>query len=83
MSGLRQLGIGLVLGVCLMLAMGQAAAPGANAAAPRYQLVASEENQSYRFFILDHQTNKVYARRVGNHQVPDGGMTIEELLRQR
>ena len=57
--------IGLLLGVCVTLSMGQRAAEPAHKldADYRYQISAvPEQNGAYTLFILDHETNKVYSR---------------------
>jgi hypothetical protein len=62
---LKTLLIGLLLGVCVTLSMGQRAAEPAHKldADYRYQISAvPEQNGAYTLFILDHETNKVYSR---------------------
>ena len=72
--------IGLVLGVCVTMAMGQAPAPRAgDAAAPRYQISSSHDQGVIHLSILDHQTQKVYFFQTGAHR---NGSTIEWILSQ-
>lgn len=57
--------IGLLLGICVPLSMGQRAAEPAHKldADYRYQISAViEANGTPYLFILDHETNKVYRR---------------------
>ena len=78
MRELRSLGIGLVLGVCLVLTAGQAAAPR-EAGGPRYSVTASHPQPgSYEFFIVDHTTNKIYHRT--DSDLRPSGTPIEELI---
>jgi hypothetical protein len=62
----RTLLIGLLLGICVTLSMGQRAAePQKLDADYRYQISAvSRGNGGYVIFVLDHETKKVYSRQV-------------------
>jgi len=83
MRDLRNVGIGLVLGICVMLAVGQAAAPN-NPNGTRYQITPSKaEAGNYEFFIHDLQTNKVYHRTIGSAQLAPEGTLVEDILKQR
>jgi len=76
LTGLRNVALGLLLGVCLTLAVGQAAAPPAPA---RYQITAFRGTDgNLEFIVLDHRTNKIYHEVEG--PVADG-TTVESLLR--
>jgi len=56
--------IGLLLGICVTLSMGQRAAEPAHKldADYRYQISAAPHGDGYVLFILDHETNKIYSR---------------------
>jgi len=65
--------IGLLLGICVTLSMGQRAAEPKQKldADYRYQISAVGNGaDEYTLFILDHETNKVYLRRATS--VSDG-----------
>jgi hypothetical protein len=80
---LRFLGIGLVLGICVVLATGQAAVPQ-EAGGPRYDVTAFRpEAGTYEFFVVDHRTNKVYHRRLGSSQIRQDGTPIEQIIADR
>jgi hypothetical protein len=84
MRELRNLGIGLVLGLLVSIAIGQAAAPK-NAPDPRYQIAMLKDTVAgnVEFFILDHQTNKVYYRLLGLHQLRPDGTPVEKIIEAR
>ena len=80
---IRNIVIGLFIGVVVTLAMGQAAAPDRrqNAAqlAPRYQIAITRDKLENEYlYILDHQTQKVYKRFVGN--MTDSRL-VEDMIR--
>jgi hypothetical protein len=73
--------IGLLLGICVTLSMGQRAAEPAHKldADYRYQISAvSASNGGYTVFILDQETKKVYARPTDAQWV--GGMDVKRLI---
>ena len=75
---LRSVACGLLLGVGVTLAMGQA--PAAPQTSPRYQITtARDSNGNLEFIILDHQSNRLYQKRTGS--IKDG-TTVEQLLKE-
>ena len=60
----KTLAIGILLGVCVMLSMGQRRAEPAQKldADYRYQISVHKEQGSETVYILDHETKKIYAR---------------------
>jgi len=81
MRDLRNLGIGLVLGICVMLAVGQAATNNPNGT--RFQITPLRGEANYEFLIHDLQTNKIYHRTVGLGNLPAEGTLVEDILKQR
>ena len=82
MRDLRLVIIGLLLGVCVTLAIGQAPA-GRGPAGPRYHVVsASMKDGAAEFWIHDQQTDKVYHRLTGTSIPEPGGTRVEDILRQ-
>ena len=83
MRDMRSLGLGLLLGVCVMIAVGQAAAPN-HPDGTRYEVTPSYgEGGNYEFFIHDRQTNKVYHRTLGNGELRPDGTLVEDILKHR
>jgi hypothetical protein len=80
MRDLRTLTIGLLLGICVTLAAGPAAAPN-NPNGTRYHIITAShvEGGSYDFFIHDLQTNKIYDRKIGG---PVDGLLVEDIVKQ-
>ena len=73
--------IGLLLGICVPLSMGQRAAEPAQKldADYRYQISAvSGTNGGLTIFILDHETKKVYSREMGGPW--SGGVDVKKLI---
>ena len=82
MRDLRNLTIGLLLGICLTLATAPAAVPN-NPNGTRYQITPSvAEVGNYQFFIHDLQTNKIYYRTIGSSQLAPNGTLVEDILKQ-
>lgn len=76
--------IGLLLGACVPLSLGQRAAEPAQKldADYRYQISAvSRPPGGYTIFILDHETKKVYSQRVDGEW--PGGMDVKRLTGPR
>jgi hypothetical protein len=81
MRDLRNLTIGLLLGICITLAAAPAAAPN-NPNGTRYHVVSATPSRnlgSYEFFIHDLQTNKIYYRNIGG---PVDGLLVDDILKQ-
>jgi hypothetical protein len=75
---LRSIAFGLLLGVGVTFAMGQA--PAAPQIPARYQITTMRDsNGNLEFIILDHQTSRLYQKRTGS--IKDG-TTVEQLLKQ-
>lgn len=78
---LKTLSIGLLLGLCIALSMGQRAAEPAQKldADYRYQITAvGGTNGGYTMFILDQETKKVYSRPM---DAPwPGGIEVKRLI---
>jgi hypothetical protein len=80
MRDLRTLVIGLLLGACLVLAMGQAAAPQRR---ERYEVTpTTDANGNFAFFVHDRETDKVYHRKVASWDLPAAGVTVEQILQK-
>ena len=77
---LKTLLIGLLLGVCVTLSMGQRAAePQKLDADYRYQISAVVgTNGGPTIYILDHETKKVYSARV--EESWSGGIEVKRLI---
>ena len=81
----RGVAVGLVTGVAVTVAMGQAAAPDrrqGRAEPPvvqRYQIAVSKDNLGSDYlYILDHQTGNVYRRFAGN--LGGQAQTVEQFI---
>ena len=73
--------IGLLVGICVPLSMGQRAAEPAQKldADYRYQITATANaNGGSNLYILDHETKKVYWARV--EEGWSGGMEVKRLI---
>jgi hypothetical protein len=82
MRDLRNVGIGVMLGICVMLAVGLAAPNNPNGT--RFHVTPTKaEGGNYEFFIHDLQTNKVYHRTIGSGQLASEGTLVEDILKQR
>jgi len=77
---LKTLAIGLLLGICVTLSMGQRAEPAQKLDADyRYQITAvAATNGGYTIFILDHETKKVYSRQTDG--VWPAGVDLKRLI---
>ena len=77
---LKTLLIGVLLGVCVTLSMGQRAAPAEKVDADyRYQISAvAGANGGYTLFILDHETKKVHSRQTDGAW--SGGADVKRLI---
>jgi len=77
----KTLVIGILLGVCVMLSMGQRRAEPAQKADAdyRYQItaVSAQNNSGYVLFILDHEKQKIYSREWNGAQ---GGTDVKALM---
>jgi hypothetical protein len=81
MRDLRNITIGLLLGICVTLAAAPAAPNNPNGT--RYQVTPShDEAGNYAFFIHDLQTNKIYHRTIGSSQLAPNGTLVEDILKQ-
>jgi hypothetical protein len=83
----RNVGLGLAVGVVATLALGQARAPDRRQAAPapaapvaRYQITATKDaNGNDYLFILDHETQQVHRRSA--HSIGGQSPTVADLIR--
>ena len=81
MRDIRTLVVGLLLGACLVLSMGQARA--VNAQRGRYLVTPSiDANGNYVFFVHDLETDKVQRRVLGNTELPHEGLAVESILQK-
>jgi hypothetical protein len=78
LTDLRNVACGLILGVALTLAMGQA--PAERHASPRYQITAFAGLRGPEAIILDHETNKVYWKPMKD--ITDDGVTVDNMLKK-
>jgi hypothetical protein len=83
MLDVKSVMIGLLLGVCTILAIGAARAesPQKLDADYRYQMSAVTGQSGTTIFILDHETNKVYSRQVENQW--SGGVEVKRFIEGR
>lgn len=78
----RNIVVGLLTGVVVAMAMGQAAAPDRRQPQPvqRYQIAAMRDGNGNEYlYVLDHQTQKVH--RVSTHGIQGNSPTVEQLIR--
>jgi hypothetical protein len=85
MRDLRNVCVGLLLGVCVTAALGRAPAPRpAPAPMPLYQFTAEvAPTGDCHLVILDHRTQKLYRRSIDFEAFKWDGMAVEELLGDR
>ena len=79
----RNVVVGLLTGVVVTVAAGQAGAPdGRQPAVPpvqRYQITGMRDNNGNEYlYILDHQTQKLY--RKSTHGIEGNAPTVEQLI---